>query len=188
MLAAVTPSIATDVIFAIDSIPAILAISRSQFIVFASNAFAILGLRALYFMLAGLKDRLVYLNKGLGVILFYVGVKMLVSNWYHIPTLLSLGVIALVLTVTVIASLRATSDDEHTAEQDAQPQRQSVSVGDALVVGPGQGTHDRVHREPDRDDSLEDDEGTCDAHGRRNAASGGLDGHPASVVDPIATT
>jgi tellurite resistance protein TerC len=105
----------TDVIFAIDSIPAILAISRSQFIVFSSNAFAILGLRALYFMLAGLKDRLVYLNKGLGVILFYVGVKMLISRWYHLPTVLSLGVIALVLAVTVVASLRATADSTHDA-------------------------------------------------------------------------
>jgi tellurite resistance protein TerC len=107
---------ATDVIFAIDSIPAILAISRSQFIVFSSNAFAILGLRALYFMLAGLKDRLVYLNQGLGVILFYVGVKMLVSRWYHIPTLLSLGIIALVLTVTVVLSLRKTANEEQLAE------------------------------------------------------------------------
>jgi tellurite resistance protein TerC len=109
---------ATDVIFAIDSIPAILAISRSQFIVFSSNAFAILGLRALYFMLAGLKDRLVYLNQGLGVILFYVGVKMLVSRWYHIPTVLSLGIIALVLTVTVVVSLRKTKEDERISASD----------------------------------------------------------------------
>jgi tellurite resistance protein TerC len=111
---------ATDVIFAIDSIPAILAISRSQFIVFSSNAFAILGLRALYFMLAGLKDRLVYLNKGLGVILFYVGVKMLISQWYHVPTVLSLGIIAAVLAVTVVWSLRATKGQE-TAVADAGP-------------------------------------------------------------------
>ena len=97
---------ATDVVFAVDSVPAILAISRSPFIVFASNAFAILGLRSLYFMLAGAKDRLVHLNKGLGVILAYVGVKMLVSHWYHLPTLLSLGVIAVVLGVTVALSLR----------------------------------------------------------------------------------
>ena len=81
----------TDVVFAVDSIPAILAISRSQFIVFASNAFAILGLRALYFLLAGLQDKLVYLNKGLGVILVYVGLKMLASYWdVHINILLSL--------------------------------------------------------------------------------------------------
>ncbi|WP_334144184.1 TerC family protein [Rhabdothermincola sp.] len=78
---------ATDVVFAVDSIPAILAISRSQFIVFSSNAFAILGLRSLYFMLAGAQDKLVHLNKGLGVILAYVGVKMLLSWWgVHIAT------------------------------------------------------------------------------------------------------
>ena len=98
---------ATDVVFAVDSVPAILAISRDPFVVFSSNAFAILGLRALYFLLAGAKDKLIYLNRGLGVILFYVGVKMIVSEWYHIPTLVSLGVIAVVLAVTVAASLRA---------------------------------------------------------------------------------
>ena len=116
---------ATDVIFAIDSIPAVLAISRSQFIVFSSNAFAILGLRALYFMLAGLKDRLVYLNKGLGVILFFVGVKMLISRWYHIPTVLSLAVIGVVLAVTVVLSLRATSREELDATDEHGPEKES---------------------------------------------------------------
>ena len=71
---------ATDVVFAVDSVPAILAVSRDRFIVFSSNAMAILGLRALYFLLAGMQDRLVYLNKGLGIILFYVGVKMIVGD------------------------------------------------------------------------------------------------------------
>jgi tellurite resistance protein TerC len=107
---------ATDVVFAIDSIPAILAISRSEFIVFSSNAFAILGLRSLYFMLAGAQDKLVYLNKGLGVILVYVGIKMLLSWWgIHINTLLSLGFIAIVLTITVLVSLRASSRSEAAA-------------------------------------------------------------------------
>jgi tellurite resistance protein TerC len=100
----------TDVIFAVDSIPAILAISRSQFIVFASNAFAILGLRALYFLLAGLQDKLIYLNRGLGIILVYVGVKMLASFWgFHINIGLSLGFIVAVLAVTVVISLRASA-------------------------------------------------------------------------------
>lgn len=103
---------ATDVVFAVDSVPAILAVSRDPFIVFSSNALAILGLRALYFVLEGARARLVYLNRGLGVILFYVGVKMIVSEWYHINTLVSLGVIAVVLTVTVVASLRATRESE----------------------------------------------------------------------------
>ncbi|MCB0993552.1 MAG: TerC family protein [Acidimicrobiales bacterium] len=106
---------ATDVVFAVDSVPAILAISRDPFVVFSSNALAILGLRALYFLLAGVQDRLVHLNKGLGIILAYVGVKMIVSHWYHIPTLISLGVIAGVLTITVVVSLRSTRQAEELA-------------------------------------------------------------------------
>jgi len=102
---------ATDVVFAVDSIPAILAVTRSEFIVFTSNAFAILGLRALYFLLAGAAGKLRYLNVGLGVILGYVGIKMIISDLYHVPTLLSLGVIVVVLTVTVVASLRAEQRD-----------------------------------------------------------------------------
>jgi tellurite resistance protein TerC len=102
---------ATDVVFAVDSVPAILAVSRDPFVVFSSNALAILGLRALYFVLEGARGRLVYLNRGLGVILFYVGVKMIISHWYHINTLVSLAVIAVVLTVTVVYSLRATREE-----------------------------------------------------------------------------
>ena len=97
----------TDVIFAVDSIPAILAVSREPFIVFASNAFAILGLRALYFCLSGIADKFRYLNQGLGVILAFVGVKMLVVEWYHLPTWASLGFIAVVLTITIWLSVRA---------------------------------------------------------------------------------
>ncbi len=97
---------ATDVVFAVDSVPAVLAVSREQFIVFASNAFAILGLRALYFLLADLHDRFKYLQIGLAIILVYVGIKMIVSEWYHIPTLPSLVVIAVVLAVSIWASLR----------------------------------------------------------------------------------
>jgi tellurite resistance protein TerC len=119
----------TDVIFAVDSIPAILAISRSQFIVFASNAFAILGLRALYFLLAGLQDKLVYLNRGLGIILVYVGLKMLASFWeFHINIGLSLGFIVVVLAVTVLLSLRASSRAEAAA---------AAAGGDAAGDGPG---------------------------------------------------
>lgn len=95
----------SDVLFAVDSIPAILAVTRSQFLVFSSNAFAILGLRSLYFLLAGYQDRFIYLNQGLGIILAYVGAKMLVSEWYHIPTVISLSVIVVVLTATVVISL-----------------------------------------------------------------------------------
>ena len=97
----------TDVVFAVDSVPAILAVSREPFIVFSSNAFAILGLRALYFLLAGMAGKFRYLNMGLGVILGFVGVKMLITEWYHPPMWLSLGVIATALTVSITASLRA---------------------------------------------------------------------------------
>lgn len=97
----------TDVVFAVDSVPAILAVSRETFIVFSANAFAILGLRALYFLLAGMAGKFRYLNIGLGVILGFVGVKMLITEWYHFPTPVSLAVIAVTLTVAIIASLRA---------------------------------------------------------------------------------
>ena len=105
----------TDVVFAVDSIPAILAVSREEFIVFSSNAFAILGLRALYFLLAGMQGRFRYLNAGLGAILAFVGVKMLLTEVYHMPTWISLIVIAVVLTVTIWASLRAEREEEAAA-------------------------------------------------------------------------
>jgi len=106
----------TDVVFAVDSIPAILAVSREPFIVFSSNAFAILGLRALYFLLAGMAGRFRYLNLGLGVILAFVGVKMIIAEWYHLPIWLSLTVIAVILTVTIFASLRADKRDHPIAD------------------------------------------------------------------------
>jgi tellurite resistance protein TerC len=101
---------ATDVVFAVDSVPAILAVSREQFIVFSSNAFAILGLRSLFFLLAGMAGKFRYLNVGLGVILAYVGVKMLLVGEpveWHPPTYISLVVIGAVLTVAIGASIRA---------------------------------------------------------------------------------
>ncbi|MDQ3897863.1 MAG: TerC family protein [Actinomycetota bacterium] len=97
----------TDVVFAVDSVPAILAVSREPFIVFASNAFAILGLRALYFLLAGMAGKFRYLNMGLGAILAFVGLKMILADVYHPPMWLSLGVIAAALAVSIAASLRA---------------------------------------------------------------------------------
>jgi tellurite resistance protein TerC len=98
----------TDVIFAVDSVPAVLAVTNEQFIAFASNAFAILGLRALYFLLADMRDRFQYLQTGLGVILAFVGIKMAVSYWWHMPIAASLAVIAMILVVSIVASLRAT--------------------------------------------------------------------------------
>jgi len=96
---------ATDLVFAVDSIPAIFAVTRDPFIVFTSNAFAILGLRALYFLLAGVAHRFVHLKTGLAVILAFVGVKMLIVEVYHFPVWISLGVIGTVLAASVAASL-----------------------------------------------------------------------------------
>jgi tellurite resistance protein TerC len=110
----------TDVVFAVDSVPAILAISREPFIVFASNAFAILGLRALYFLLAGMAGRFRYLNIGLGVILGFVGIKMLTINLWHPPMWFSLGIIALALTVSIWASLRADKREVAAAARDGE--------------------------------------------------------------------
>jgi tellurite resistance protein TerC len=95
----------TDVVFAIDSIPAIFAVSRDPFIVFTSNIFAILGLRSLYFLLAGVMSRFRYLKLGLAAVLLFVGAKMLLSGVVKVPIGLSLGVIAVLLTASIIASL-----------------------------------------------------------------------------------
>jgi tellurite resistance protein TerC len=97
---------AMDIIFAVDSVPAVLAITRNTFIVYSSNVFAILGLRALYFALAGVLPRFRYLHQGLAAILVFVGAKMTLSEWMPIPSLISLGVVAGILSLTVAASLR----------------------------------------------------------------------------------
>lgn len=95
----------SDVIFAVDSIPAVLAITTEPFIVFTSNILAILGLRALYFALAGIMELFHYLHYGLSVILVFIGVKMIIASIYHIPTSLALGVITTTITVCAVASL-----------------------------------------------------------------------------------
>lgn len=114
MLAVLVVVETTDIIFAIDSIPAILAITQDRFIVFSSNAFAILGLRALYFLLAGIIDRFIYLKNGLAFVLAYVGVKMLLTALHiEIPTLLSLGIVAAAITISIVVSLRSTAGKEY---------------------------------------------------------------------------
>jgi tellurite resistance protein TerC len=97
----------TDILFAVDSIPAIFAVTQESFIVFAANAFALIGLRALYFLLVGLMDRFVYLTQGLSVILAFIGVKMLLIDIWHVPIWLSLAVIAGTLGLTAFLSMRA---------------------------------------------------------------------------------
>lgn len=95
----------SDIVFAIDSIPAIIAITRDTFIIISSNIFAILGLRALYFALAGLVDLFKYLKYGVALLLFYVGIKMLISDFYKIPTEISLIIIITILTASILLSL-----------------------------------------------------------------------------------
>lgn len=95
----------TDVVFAVDSIPAVLGITRDPFIVFTSNIFAILGLRALYFLLASLMHKFHYLSYGLGLVLMFVGVKMLIHHFYVIPTVLSLWVVLGLLSLSIGISL-----------------------------------------------------------------------------------
>ena len=95
----------TDLVFALDSIPAILAITRDEFIIYSSNAFAILGLRALYFAVSGIMRLFHYLHYGLSLILVFVGIKMLLSDFYHIPTPYALAVIGGALVLSIIASI-----------------------------------------------------------------------------------
>jgi tellurite resistance protein TerC len=96
----------TDVIFATDSIPAIFAVTRDPFIVYTSNICAVLGLRALYFLLAGVVDKFVYLKLGLSLVLIFIGGKMLLEHFVHLPIVASLGVVGAVLAASILASLR----------------------------------------------------------------------------------
>ena len=96
-----------DLIFAVDSIPAVFAVTRDSFIVYTSNICAILGLRSMYFLLAEVVDQFVYLKYGLAAVLTFIGLKMLVAGFYHVPIGLSLGIVASLLAVSVIASLWA---------------------------------------------------------------------------------
>jgi tellurite resistance protein TerC len=95
----------TDLVFAVDSIPAIFAITTDPFIVFTSNLFAILGLRALYFLLVDVADRFHLLKYGLAMVLTFIGVKMLIMPWYHVPIEASLTVVAVLIAASCVASL-----------------------------------------------------------------------------------
>ena len=125
----------TDVMFALDSIPAVIGLTQESFIVFTSNIFAILGLRSLYFALAGLMDKFRYLKTALVVLLAFIGVKMILqaSGKGHIPIGISLGIIGLILAVGVIASLVASAREEARKEEPAHP------------VNPGAGPSIDVH-------------------------------------------
>ena len=102
----------TDLVFAVDSIPAIFAITTDPFIVFTSNMFAILGLRALYFLLVDVADRFHLLKYGLAMVLTFIGAKMLIMPWYHVPVQASLAVVAVLITASCVASLFITRKDD----------------------------------------------------------------------------
>ena len=112
----------TDLIFAVDSIPAVFAVTRDPFLVYTSNIFAILGLRSLYFVLAGIMEKFYYLKLGLSVILTFVGVKMVLADVFSLPTALSLVVIAVVLTIAIVASIVRT---RHQAAKSREPEAQA---------------------------------------------------------------
>ncbi len=143
---------AADLIFAVDSVPAVLAVSDNTFIIYSSNAFAILGLRALYFLLAGMLKKFHYLGKGLAFILAFIGVKLFLQAGHkvistsipEIPSLVSLGVIVIALTVSIIASLRnPLPDDEADSADEIAAAADSGDRADAGVI--------------DADDSAEPD-------------------------------
>jgi tellurite resistance protein TerC len=107
----------TDIVFAVDSIPAILSITLHPFIVFTSNIFAILGLRALYFAVSGIMKLFKFLNYGLSIILVFVGVKMLISDFYKIPVSIALAVVGIILAGSIILSLIATRNEKKNNEK-----------------------------------------------------------------------
>jgi tellurite resistance protein TerC len=126
----------TDLIFAVDSIPAIFAVTRDPFLVFTSNVFAILCLRSLYFLLAGVIDKFHYLKMGLSVVLVFIGVKMLVSGYYHIPITLSLLIVTAVLVGSVVLSLMFPKELEENPQVTRDPLEDS---DDSCPVLPPEG-------------------------------------------------
>jgi tellurite resistance protein TerC len=141
LLAVVVAIEAADVVFAVDSVPAVLAVSDNTFIIYSSNVFAILGLRALYFLLAGLLDRFHYLSKGLSIILAFIGVKLILQALHkivdhsipEIPSLLSLGVIVTILTGSIVLSLRRPPPEvdavlESDPESDLESEPEAISL------------------------------------------------------------
>jgi tellurite resistance protein TerC len=111
----------TDLIFAVDSIPAIFAVTTDPFVVFTSNIFAILGLRSMYFLLAGVVSKFHYLKTGLSCVLLFVGVKMVIADWYAIPIGASLGAIATILALAIGASLLRPASEPPSQAPDNRP-------------------------------------------------------------------
>jgi tellurite resistance protein TerC len=132
----------TDLIFAVDSIPAIFAITTDPFIVLTSNVFAILGLRAMYFLLADMADRFSLLKYGLAIVLVFVGVKMMLIDVFKIPVLISLGVVATIIATSIILSLRKDARERLTApSSEFRKLVEAGKVADCAVTD--KQTHDR---------------------------------------------
>jgi tellurite resistance protein TerC len=110
---------ASDLVFAVDSIPAIFAVTTDPFIVFTSNIFAIMGLRALYFLLADMADRFHLLKYGLAIVLVFIGGKMLAMPWFHMPIQWSLSIVGSIIAVSVVASLALSKPQSAAAGEDA---------------------------------------------------------------------
>jgi tellurite resistance protein TerC len=176
----------TDIVFAIDSIPAIFAVTSEPFLVFAANAFAILGLRAMYFLLADLIHRFIYLKVGLALVLVWVGIKMfLVVDIYKIPTTVSLLVVTTIITVSIVASLRATRGQGRrpidvgphgVAPHDAGANDADPHDGDAHDAShsPADGRPPAAPAEPSDDGSGSP---SSDGHQPRDAAADGTASH-----------
>jgi tellurite resistance protein TerC len=142
LLVALVAIAVTDVVFALDSIPAVFGVTRDLFVVFTSNAFAVLGLRALYFLLAGSADRFVYLKPGIALLLVFIGVKMLLYDVVHMPVWVSLVVIAAVGGGAVAASLWRDRRQRHAVAPDREE-----DAGDAVAPdreGDGVGVRDGI--------------------------------------------
>jgi tellurite resistance protein TerC len=142
---------AADLVFAVDSVPAVLAVSDDTFIVYSSNAFAILGLRALYFFLSGMLDKFHYLSKGLAIILGFIGVKLILQAAHktistsipEIPSLVSLAVVVLVLAGSVVLSLTRPAPAPVEAAADRVEVGKGDGTGDAPTAVTGQVDDDR---------------------------------------------
>ena len=151
----------TDLVFAVDSIPAIFAITTNTFIVYTSNVFAILGLRSMYFLLAGVVEKFRYLRTGLAIVLTFIGTKMLlVALGLHIPIYLSLTFVAVVLVGSVVASLLIPAESEHTIDVDLPPDFDSPSEEEADEQEPEVEDRQPEHAEPfsEDEDLFEDSE------------------------------
>ena len=135
LLVALVAIAVTDVVFALDSIPAVFGVTRDLFVVFTSNAFAVLGLRALYFLLAGSADRFVYLKPGIALLLVFIGVKMLLYDVVHMPVWVSLAVIGTVAGGAIGASLWR--DRRLRLREERQREEQEAAVADSAAAAPG---------------------------------------------------